>query len=65
MNPSPKASLDELLQEIKGLRSDIQELPERIATRLGRTINRELSIFFGSRVVGAFIFNWLYTHFLK
>ena len=43
MNPSPKALPDELIQELKALRADIQALPERIVDKLGDTINRTLT----------------------
>jgi hypothetical protein len=64
VNPSPKASLNELLQEIKSLRADIQELPERIAAKLSAAINHELAIL-GFCLVLGLILDWLYRHFWK
>jgi hypothetical protein len=55
---------DELLQEIKALRADVQKLPEQLVTKLGTLINRELWTLFWV-VVGAGIVGWLYQHFWK
>lgn len=41
---NPPGLPDELLQEIKALRADIQALPERITSALGKRLERTISV---------------------
>jgi hypothetical protein len=55
---------DEILQEIKGLRGDIQALPERIVSVLAKEVKREAR-YLWLAVVILVLFDWLFRTLWK
>ena len=58
------ATPDAFLQEIKGMRADIQALPDKVVSALRRQVI-EAAVYIGTIVLLADLARWLYRTFVK